>query len=222
MLKAILFDHDGTLVDSEKIHYKLLSEVLLKYGVTLSFDEYQKKYEGVPIPETAKKLVIDFSLDVSPEEIVANKKQATKLFLADNAFPLIDGARETIIHYHSLGLKLAVVTGASKTEGVLNTIERHQLGQYVSVVVTSDDVKRSKPAPDCYQFAMEKLGVKPEYCVAFEDSLNGCMSAVAAGVPCIGISSRVSQYDIFQGKTTGSFSNLAEANAWLRERFSGN
>ena len=77
MLEAILFDHDGTLVDSEKIHYRLLSDVLSKYGITMSFDEYQYEYEGVPLPETAKKLVLDFSLDVAPEEIVAKKKQAT-------------------------------------------------------------------------------------------------------------------------------------------------
>ncbi|WP_104403123.1 HAD family hydrolase [Vibrio penaeicida] len=218
MLKAILFDHDGTLVDSEEIHYKLLSEILLKYGVSLSYDEYQTNYEGCPLPETAQKLVLNYSLDVSPEEIVVGTKQATELFLADNAFPLIDEARETIMHYHSLGLKIAVVTGAARTEGVLNTIEKYQLSQYISVVVTSDDVKRSKPAPDCYLYAMEKLGVKPEQCVAFEDSLYGCISAVAAGIPCIGVSSMVSQYDIFQGKTVVSFTNLAEANAWLKRK----
>jgi HAD superfamily hydrolase (TIGR01509 family) len=218
MLEAILFDHDGTLVDSEKIHYRLLSDVLSKYGITMSFDEYQYEYEGVPLPETAKKLVLDFSLDVAPEEIVAQKKQATKSFLANNAFPLIDGARDTIIHYHSMGLKLAIVTGATRTEGVLNTIDRYELGQYISAVITSDDVMHSKPAPDCYLHAMEKLGVKPEHCVAFEDSITGCMSALAAGVPCVGVSSRVSQDDFFQGKTIGSFINLAEANAWLRQR----
>lgn len=70
-----------------------------------------------------------------------------------------------------------------------------------------------KRTPDCYLYAMEKLGVEPEHCVAFEDSLYGCISVIVAGLPCIGVSSMVSQYDVFQGKAVGSFTNLAEANA---------
>ncbi|RUM54706.1 MAG: hypothetical protein DSY85_06865 [Marinomonas sp.] len=219
MLKAILFDHDGTLVDSEKIHYELLAKILLEYGISLSYDAYRMNYEGIPIPETAKKLVQDFSLNTFPEEIVTKKRQATKLFLESNAFPLIDGVREAIIHYHSLGLKLAVVTGAARTEGILNTLEKHQLSQYISVVVTSDDVIRSKPAPDCYLYALEKLGINPRDSVAFEDSFYGCMSAVASGIQCIGVSSMVSQYDVFQGKAVRSFINFKEANTWLRQHF---
>lgn len=216
MLEAILFDHDGTLVDSEKVHFKLLSEVVRKYGICLTYEEYRENYEGIPLPATATKLVSHYDLDIAPDVIVSQKKQATTHYLSEQAFPLMSGAKDAITYFHSLGLRLAVVTGAARDEGVYNTLKNHSLDKYISVVVSADDVERSKPAPDCYSLAMNKLNVSAENCVAIEDTLNGSLSAVAAGIACIGVSSAITQSEPFQGNVVAQFTNLEDARSWLQ------
>ena len=214
-IKAILFDHDGTIADSEQAHFEMWREVLHKYNVELSHEEYKSQYAGIPTTENAKTIVENHSLDVEPITLVLAKTQITNAYLAEQAFPLMSGALESVRYFYEQGLQVGIVTGAGR-EGVNITLKNHGFEKYVSVVVSGDDVEHSKPAPDCYLLAADKLGRQPSECLAIEDTYNGSLAAIRANMKCIGVSSSHSVRDAFS-KTVYECSDLGKATKWIAE-----
>ena len=123
------------------------------------------------------------------------------------------GAFDSVRYFYELGYKIGIVTGAGR-EGVDVTLEKHGFDQYISVVVSGDDVIHSKPAPDCYLLATEKLGVKPSECLAVEDTYNGSRAAIAAGIACIGVSASSRVRALFT-ETAYICDNLTIARQWI-------
>lgn len=214
-LKAILFDHDGTLVDSEYAHYDMWREILSQQDITLSQASYTQNYAGIPTKTNAQSIVKNYSLDVSADQLIAAKTALTEQYLAQQAFPLMDGARQVMDYFYQRGFIIGIVTGASR-QGVETTLAKHQLGNYVSVVVSGDDVKDSKPAADCYLLAAATLGLKTSECLAIEDTYQGSMSAFNANIRCIGVSQ---SSQVRQRFTTTIYSchDLHAASAWISE-----
>ena len=199
-LRAILFDHDGTLVDSEPTHHRLWAQVLSNYGVSLSREQYRLHYAGVPTPANARDVVRRFALPDSPETLAAAKNEATRAYLKSEPFPMMPGALRAIAALHGLGLKLAVVTGAG-SEGVKATLAAHQLEKCFSAIVSGDDVRNSKRAPDCYLLALDRLGLRAEECLALEDTEHGVAAAVGAGIRCLALPSPMSSHHDFSRAT---------------------
>ena len=216
-IKAVLFDHDGTIADSEQVHFEMWRDVLYKYGVELSHDEYKSQYAGIPTTTNAKTIVDNHSLDVEPAALASAKSEITNEYLAKQAFPLMRGAFESIRYFYEQGLIVGIVTGAG-SGGVHSTLKNHGLEKYVSVVVSGDDVENSKPAPDCYLLAAEKLGLQPSQCIAIEDTYNGSLSAIRANMECIGVSSSPSVRHLFS-KTAYKCSDLNNATQWITQNY---
>ncbi|MBT3203192.1 MAG: HAD family phosphatase [Gammaproteobacteria bacterium] len=217
-IKAILFDHDGTLVDSETIHYEMWKIILESYGITLTLEDYIQNYAGFPTISNAETMTNRYSaLSVTASVLIDAKNSATKLFLSTQAFPLMKGARESINYFKEQGLKVSVVTGASG-EGVKNTINSYDLKSSISTVVSGDDVRKSKPAPDCYLLATQRLGLHASECIAIEDSENGVAAAVAANVTCVAVSGSMLKHHDFS-KAVKVFTNLDEARHWIVESY---
>jgi len=216
-IKAILFDHDGTLVDSEIAHFQMWVEVLKEYGVSLSQQQYKSHYAGIPTPANAVDMVQRFALPVSPESLIAEKNFATQALLSREAFPLMPGAQESIAFFQSCGIQLAVVTGAGR-EGVDVSIRGHALQGCFSTVVSGDDVAHSKPAADCYLLAMQRLGFSAEQCIAIEDTQNGVIAASSAGITCLAVPNAMSEQHDFS-RAAEVFHNLEEATHWIENRF---
>lgn len=212
-LKAILFDHDGTIVDSEYAHYEMWREVLVSYNINLSYQEYVDTYAGIPTNTNAITIVKSYSLNIEPEQLISAKAELTSSYLFQQAFPLMSGALESIKYFHDLGLKVGIVTGAGK-EGLNSTLQKHSIAQYISVAISGDDVKNSKPAPDCYLLAAKKLDIAPCYCLAIEDTYNGSISAINAGIKCIGVSASSNVRKLLT-KTEYTCSNLNLATKWI-------
>lgn len=186
MIKAILFDHDGTLVDSEPSHCEIWNRVLAPYGIVLSFDEFARDCIGVPVNETAKLLIERYQLPFQATELAAIKDAASDQFQIDEGFPALAGAMELLHEMWSKGLKIAIVSGAGRNS-VMNTVARFGLAEKLDAVVTAQDVLHNKPAPDGYLQALTKLGVEAQDAVAIEDSASGIASAKAAGLQCLAI-----------------------------------
>lgn len=185
-VSAILFDHDGTLVDSEPIHCQLWNRVLKPFAVTLSFEEFVSVSVGVPTKATAVQLVKDYQLPVSADTLMASKVEQVERYLHTQAFPLFDGAKEMVMWAHQQGYKTAIVSGARRDE-VLATVKAYGLSDYLQVIVTADDVAQNKPSPESYQQAMLALGVTPEQCIAIEDSPSGIAAAKAATIKTLAV-----------------------------------
>lgn len=195
-LRAVLLDHDGTLVDSEPIHYQVWRDVLARHGFALSEAQYRAHYAGVPTLANAVDLVQRFGVAADPVALAEAKNAATRDVLARSAFALLPGVREAIDAFAGLGLALAIVTGASGF-GVNATLRAYGIASRFSAVVSGDDVRHSKPAPDCYLLALERLGVAADECVAIEDTEPGVAAAAAAGIRCLAVPTAMSRHHDF-------------------------
>lgn len=188
--EAIIFDLDGTLVDSMWMWKQIDIEYLGRYGIDLPPD-LQRVIEGFSFNETAHYFKREFQIQESIPEI-----QAIWLQMASDKYkhevPLKKGAREFLDYAKKKGLKLAIASSNSLDliEDVLNA---HHILHYFDAVCTCDDVKNSKPAPDVYLHAAEKIGVKPEKCLVFEDIVKGIQAGKAAGMKTIAVKDAYSQ-----------------------------
>jgi HAD superfamily hydrolase (TIGR01509 family) len=216
-IKAVLFDHDGTIADSEQAHFEMWRDILCEYHIDLTHDEYESQYAGIPTKTNAIKMIENHLLDISPQTLVLAKAKVTNVYLAKQAFPLMAGAFESICYFHQQGLQIGVVTGASR-KGVMSTLKHHGLEQYISVVVSGDDVEHSKPAPDCYLLATEKLGLQPAECLAIEDTYSGSLSALRANIPCVGVSTSSNVRELFC-QTVHECADLHLATQWIERHY---
>lgn len=213
MLKGVLFDYDGTLVDSEKIHFQIWNEVLRPYGVQLSIQEYKEVYVGRPTPQNAEDIVRLHRLSEDPARLVAGKQAAYQGWLQSSELPFMAYAQEAIAFFRERGMKLAVVTGSAKPGALLN-LERSGLLERIDALVTRDDVVHSKPHPESYLRALSALDLAAPECIAFEDTEPGVRSAKAAELACYAVRNEFSRRHDFS-LADRVFDDLQEAIAWV-------
>lgn len=197
MLKAVIFDHDGTLVDSESTHYQLWNKLLAQYGVSVSEDDYMRRYSGMPTQANARDLWQRFQLPITIDDLVRQKLAYSDAYLAEQGFPLMTGAKQAIHYFQALNLPLAVVTGAGRDE-VRQSLTHHALVDAFKTIISCNDVKQGKPSPEGYLLALERLGVKASEALAFEDTEHGVNAAHAAGIPVIAIPNAMSERHDFR------------------------
>ncbi len=217
-LKALLIDHDGTLVDSEHAHYRMWVDIIAPFGLELPLQDYVQYHAGRSTTSNSLRLKEDNpSLTMSIEELIVAKDRAVEDFLATEPFPLMPGAKELIDTFLSRGARAAIVTGADGA-GVTVSARWHGLDALMSTIVSGDQVEKGKPAPDGYLLAAERLGVDPAECVAVEDTEAGVNSAAAAGVVCIAVPSVMSRSHDF-GRADAVLDSLLEARDWIGSNF---
>jgi len=188
MLKAVLFDMDGVIVDTEPLHhkayYKMFNDVNIKVDEVL-YDSFT----GQSTINICKRLVNHFQLRETPELLVKLKRQHFKyLFDNDTELKLIDGVLELIKDYHSNDVKLVVASSASMPN-INRVFERFHLNQYFMGKFSGADLKQSKPHPEIFIKAAQHTGFTKRECLVIEDSTNGIKAANAAGIFCVGYKS---------------------------------
>ncbi|MDI5983397.1 HAD-IA family hydrolase [Halomonas sp. M4R5S39] len=212
-IRAILFDHDGTLVDSEPVHFQMWQQILERRGITLSEKMYKACYAGKPTDANAVDMVERFHLSGSHEELVSEKSTATQQRLKCTAFSLRPGVKEVLHYLYQRGVTLGVVTGAGRN-GVEATLRDNALHALFSTVVSGDDVNASKPAPDVYLLAMKRLGLAASQCLAIEDTEHGVKAATGAGISCIAIPNDMTfQHDF--SKAAAIIDDFDDLLVWL-------
>lgn len=184
--QAILFDHDGTLIDSETSHYELWHRLLQGHGVELSRAFYNDTMAGIPVAQEAEDLVHQFGLSVRAAVLAEQKHQATRQFLQQQAFALMPDATATLQRCAGAGYRLAIVTGGSRL-AVERTLSCYGLHHLIETVVAAEDVRQGKPAPECYQLALSQMQLTPQQAVAVEDTMHGVQAARAAQLACVAI-----------------------------------
>ncbi len=185
MYRALLFDLDGTLAETDSLHLPTWVDVLSPYGVEVDEEIYRESISG----RSTSKIVEDLLPDLPAEEgrKLADAKEASFRERARELEPL-PGLLDFMEEAKNRGRSLALVTNAPEenVEAILLALE---LGEFFDEVVLSDEVGPVKPDPAPYRAALDKLGVAPAEALAFEDSTSGIASAVGAGIPTVGIAS---------------------------------
>ncbi|MDF2613338.1 MAG: yqaB [Clostridia bacterium] len=184
MLKGIIFDMDGVLVNSEPMHYKAYCLVLEEYGITYPYEIY-KRFIGTTHAKVMEDIRSRNNLPCTDEEFFKNFKQKRELLIETNGFEGIKGVSKLISALHKKGYKLAVAS-SSPYEYIIRVTKSLGIHTYFDKIVSAVNVSNPKPAPDVFIKAAEELGLDPRECIAIEDSANGVKSAKAAGIPCIG------------------------------------
>lgn len=192
MLKAVIFDMDGVIVDSEPLHHKAYQRMFNDVNIEVS-DALYESYTGQATLPICQHLCDTFKLSQSPETLVALKRKHFKyLFDNDDSFQLIDGVLELIKDYHKNGLKLVLASSASMPN-INRIFERFNLNQYFVAKLSGADLKASKPHPEIFINAAKASGFNASECIVIEDSTNGIKAANAANIFCIGFDSKHSK-----------------------------
>ena len=185
MYRALLFDLDGTLAETDSLHLPTWVDVLRPYGIEIDEEFYRERISG----RSNSKVVEDLLPDLSAKEgrDLADAKEASFRERADELEPL-PGLLNFMREVKDRGLSLALVTNAPE-ENAQTMLLALELREFFDEVVLSDEVGPVKPDPAPYRAALDKLGVAPEEALAFEDSTSGIASSVGVGIPTVGIAS---------------------------------
>jgi len=185
MLRAVLFDMDGVIVNTEPLHRKAYFKMFDDVNINVDDDLYAS-FTGQSTINICKHLVNHFNLENKPEELVSSKRKHFKyLFENDDSLTLIEGVLNIIKDYYNNGLKLIVASSASMPN-INRIFERFNLNQYFCGKFSGADLKQSKPHPEIFVKAAEHTGFKKSECVVIEDSTNGIKAANSAEIFCIG------------------------------------
>ncbi len=183
MIKSILFDMDGTLADTETLHFKAAQQVLLDKGIkldNLAFSEYV----GISEEEIWKKAKSRLGIKDSFSEF--EKARRKHYFNIIKGIKPITGLNVFLEELKSKNIEIALVTSSGR-EVVDATLSALKIKNYFNVIVSADDVKLKKPDSEPYLLAMNMLKRQKKECIAIEDSVHGIESAKKAGIKCIGI-----------------------------------
>ncbi len=181
-IKAVIFDCDGTLVDSEVLGAKAMFEVATGYGFAMPFDDFVRSYTGRNMALNIE-LINSFSETPMPEEF-ATEVRAAMAVLFELELTEIEGAKAMLIHLHERGIPVAIATNGPrvKAEHTLGLTGLLPFFQTPDSLFSAYDHHTFKPDPKLFLLAAEFLGVAPEHCAAVEDSLSGLKAAVSAGM----------------------------------------
>ena len=184
MVKAVLFDMDGVIIDSEPIHYRLSKLYYSELGLDITDEEYYT-FIGLGDIEIFKKLKEKYGLKESVDELVDTYQQRyiSHLRSLKDEKP-IPGVDVLIRDLHQKGFRLALGSSATKVN-IEAVLEYFSLREYFDAVVSGCEVEHSKPFPDIYVEAAKKLDMDPSECIVIEDSSNGIKAAKLAGMKCI-------------------------------------
>lgn len=213
-LQAILFDFDGTILDSETTEFRHWQRFYARHGQELALSDWQRGIGtwGAFDPWAALPEGVQGERERLGAELHAG-------FLAElRQQGLREGVVDVLDEVQARGLRLALVTSSGR-RWVSDWLGQHGLLDRFELLCTKDDVARVKPDPELYSLAVQRLGLRPEQCLAVEDSLNGATAAVAAGVPVVVVPNEVTASQPFpptwaraEGFGGGLSSLLAQLN----------
>lgn len=190
-IHAAIFDLDGTLIDSYDAHYEAWRSISATHGVAVTVDDYYSHF-GRRNEDLLRECWLRAGKgELTHDQIAAldHEKEAAYRSIVAGRLPVMDGARELVASLRADGFRTAVGSSGPPANVAL-AIEGLALENAFDAVVTGRDVKRSKPDPECFLLAAERLAVPPERCVVFEDAPAGIAAAKAAGMRCIAITSK--------------------------------
>jgi HAD superfamily hydrolase (TIGR01509 family) len=194
-LRALIFDFDGLLVNTEPIYWQVARELVAARGKPPVSQQTLNSMMGIGRLHSMRILIEAAGLDETPEELVVERERRMRELYSGGQIDPMPGAREILRRFHGK-LKLAIATNSA-----MNLIEiilpRLGIEGYFDVVQTGDDIANGKPDPEIYLKAMARLQVAAGSCVVMEDTQPGCIAANRAGARVIAVPNELTQSQDF-------------------------
>ncbi|HBJ2621744.1 HAD family phosphatase [Clostridium botulinum] len=187
MIKAVIFDMDGVLIDAKEWHYEALNKALRLFGYEISRYDHLVTYDGLPTSKKLEMLSMERGMPQKLHRFINDLKQQ---YTVDKIFT---DCHPLFVHEYALsnlradGYKLAVASNSIRNTVDL-MMQKSSLLPYLDFFLSNQDVKKGKPDPEIYQVAIAKLGVDPSECLVVEDNKNGIQAAKLAGAHVMEVS----------------------------------
>ena len=212
---ALLFDFDGVLVDSEPLHWRTICETLTSHDLpAVPWADYERDLMGLDDRDAFRHATPPGTPELIIAQYVEEKAKRFATLAEEGLVPPRPGAADAVRRAAATGLPLALCSGALRTD-VLPVLRHMAITTAFPIIITADDVAHSKPDPETYRLAIEKLAVPPERALVFEDTLDGLLSARAAHIPVWGITTHLPPSVLLSHGARTTFPSIASAIASL-------
>lgn len=183
VLKGVIFDLDGVIVNTVPLHFKAWKKMFSAYGKKFSFQDYKQKVDGIPRTNGARAILSELSQKELDE--AASKKQGYYLeFLEQEGVKVYADAINLIKSLKENNIKVAVI---SSSKNCLLILKKANIDNLFNVIITGNDINRGKPHPDIFLLAARRLGLEPKECLIFEDAVLGIEAAKRAKMKAVGV-----------------------------------
>ncbi|MBS3067582.1 HAD family phosphatase [Candidatus Micrarchaeota archaeon] len=179
MIKAILFDFDGSVVDSEPLHLRSFRELLKPLGIKISKARHYSEFTGIGSTAIITMLFQEHGINENVKEWVEKRKKIYQSYVLKGKLKTISGVRKFLQFIKKRKIKTAIVSGGHSTNIKL-ALEKTKLTKFFDVIIGLENVKNRKPHPEGFLLAAQRLNVKPSECIAIEDAPAGVLAAHAA------------------------------------------
>lgn len=215
MLKAVIFDLDGLLADTEPLSFRIYQELLAPYGLGFDLAHYAAHYSGRTAIANLQQCRQEFGLEASVDALLRQTEEIEARLLAVGV-DLKKGAYALLDHLRAEGLSIALATSSAKdrAEGILKSAG---IADYFDAFVCAADIQHSKPHPEIFQKAAQKLGLSPAECLVLEDSEAGVEAAFRAGIPVIHIPDMKDISPAHHAMIVSQYASLGEVIPYIQE-----
>lgn len=213
MKKAVIFDLDGLLIDSEIISYKMYADLLQKHNLRFTLDTYARHYSGKNEVTNMQNLIFTYHLPITLEQGLAYVDALEKGYFAEGV-PLKPGARELLHFLKRRDIKILLASSSTR-ERALSVLAQHGIENCFDAMVFGPEIAHGKPAPDIFIKAREKSGEASADCLVLEDSEAGIRAAYAAGIDVICVPDMKRPDGAFLSAAAAVLPSLFDVPLWL-------
>lgn len=180
MIKAVIFDMDGVLIEAKDWHYEALNRALKIFGMEISRYEHLSVFDGLPTKKKLQMLSLDRGLPKSLHTFINEMKQQYTMELVYSLCKPRFNHEFALMKLNNEGYKMAVCSNSIRRT-IEIMMQKSALENYFDFYISNEDVKQGKPSPEMYEKAITKFGFNPKECLIVEDNENGIKAAMASG-----------------------------------------
>ncbi len=192
MIKAILFDMDGVLIDAKDWHYEALNKALKLFGIEISKYDHLNTFDGLPTAVKLKMISKRYYLPEQLHDFVNQMKQQYTIQIIHEKCHPVFHHEYALSKLHQEGYKIAVCSNSIRSTVEL-MMSKAGLLDWIDLIISNEDVKNAKPDPEMYQTAITKFDLKPTECIVVEDNPNGIEAGRASGAAVLEVATT---YDV--------------------------
>jgi len=180
MIRGVIFDMDGVLIEAKDWHYEALNRALRLFGYEISRYDHVTTFDGLPTKKKLQMLSVEHNLPTELHDFINDMKQRYTMEIVNARCKPRFNHEYALSKLHAAGYKLAVASNSIRST-IEVMMQRAALDSYLSFIVSNQDVTKAKPDPEMYNKSIANFGFRPEECVIVEDNENGIRAAKASG-----------------------------------------